>query len=135
MMNHECDALARHLVGRPCPQDVAERYARAVMDPDLRFSAGEQAAWSAACRLRPLLACLDAGVALWDRDGAVRQRLLVMFALLETTPDNADRFLFSRRGLAGHARTFGHCVLLPLVVLLGTPLGIACRVASGRGRR
>jgi len=133
-MNRECDALARHLVGRPCPDDVAARYERAVRDLDLRLSPWEQAVWSAACRFQPLLACLDAGVALWDREGMVRRRLLVMFALLEATPDHADRFLFAPRGFVAHARTVGRCFLAPFAMVLGTPLGVVCRCAPGRGR-
>jgi len=133
-MNRECDALALHLVGRRCPGEVAERYVRAASDLGLRLSRGEQAIWNAACRSRVVLACLDAGVALWDREGMARRRLLVMFALLEASPDNADRFLFAPRGLTDHARTLARCLLFPFAVLAGTPLGIACRLASRRRR-
>jgi len=123
----ECDALARHLVGRTCPPEVVARYERAVVDLDLHLSGAAQLAWGAACAFPPLLAALDAGVALWDRNGAVRRRLLVMFSLLEAHPDNADRFLFRPRGAAAHASTVARCLLAPLAMLFGTPIAIACR--------
>jgi hypothetical protein len=126
----ECDALARHFVGRTCPSEVVARYERAVADLDLRLSGAARLAWDAACAFPPLLAALDAGVALWDRNGVVRRRMLVMFSLLEAHPDNADRFLFRPRGVAEHARTLVHCLLAPLAMLFGTPLAIACRVAA-----
>jgi len=126
----ECDALARHLVGRACPPDLVARYERAVADLDLRLSGAAQLAWDAACAFPPLLAALDAGVALWDRNGTVRRRLLVMFSLLEAHPDNADRFLFRPRSLAERTRTLLRCLLAPFAMLFGTPLAIACRVAA-----
>lgn len=130
----ECDAISRHLIGRPCPPAVAERYARGVRDLDLSLSPSEALAWSVGCRFPPALACLDAGVAIWDREGAVRRRLLLMFALLESTPEHADRFLFRPRGVGMHARTLARCAVAPLAMLVGTPFGLACRTGSRRKR-
>lgn len=129
--NRECDALARYLVGRPCPADVADRYMRAVNELNLAFSPVEAAIWNTACALGPLLACLDAGVALWNRNGAIRRRLLVMFALLEATPENTDRFLFSPRGVVAHVGTLIGLLLAPIAMLIGTPLAVVC-LAFGR---
>ena len=126
--NRECDALARYLVGRPCPADVAERYTRAVDELDLTLSPLESAIWNAACAFRPILACLDAGVALWNKNGVIRRRLLVMFALLEASPANTDRFLFSRRSVVAHVGTLVRLLLAPLAMLFGTPLGVLCLV-------
>jgi len=129
--NRECDALARYLVGRPCPAGVADRYTRAVNQLDLALSPVESAIWNAACAFRPMLASLDAGVALWDRHGAIRRRLLVMFALLEATPENTDRFLFAPRGVVAHAGSLLRLLLAPLAMLVGTPLAVLC-LAFGR---
>ncbi len=130
--HRECDALARYLVGRPCPADVGERYLRATDEMGLRLAPLESALWGAALRFRPLLACLDAGVALWHRDGHVRRRLLVMFALLEASPANTDRFLFAPRGAGAHTLTLLRCAMAPVAIVLGTPLGILCLVAGNR---
>lgn len=130
--NRECDALARYLVGRPCPADVAERYLRATDEMDLRLAPLENMLWRASLRLRPLLACLDAGVALWNRDGNIRRRLLVMFALLEASTANTDRFLFSRRNLGAHAGSLIRVLLSPFAMLLGTPLALMCLVVGRR---
>ena len=126
----ECDALARHFVGRPCPPDVAARYERAVDESGLHLSGAARLAWNAACVFPPFLAALDAGVALWDRHGTVRRRLLVMFSLLEAHPDNADRFLFRPRGVLAHGRTLVNCALAPFAMLVGTPMAIMCRVSA-----
>jgi len=131
--NRECEALARYLVGRPCPVDVVDRYTRAVDELNLAFSPVESAIWSTACAFRPLLACLDAGVALWNRNGAIRRRLLVMFALLEATPENTDRFLFSPRGVVAHVGTLLGLLLAPIAMLIGTPLAVLC-LLGGRGK-
>jgi nucleoside-diphosphate-sugar epimerase len=128
----ECEALSRYFVGRACPADVAERYARAVRDLGLQLSPVQQLMWNAACRIQPLLSALDAGVALWDRHGVVRKRLLVMFVLLEATPQNVDRFLFVPRGAGGHARTLLRCLMAPFAILAGTPLGLASRLTGAK---
>jgi len=133
--NRECNALARYLVGRPCPADVAERYLRAVDELDLRLAPFGNVLWRASCGFRPLLACLDAGVALWHRDGNIRRRLLVMFALLEASPANTDRFLFAPRSAATHAGALLRFLLAPVAMVLGTPLGILSLVSDGRRRR
>jgi hypothetical protein len=104
---------------------------RAVNELNLAFSPVEAAIWNTACALGPLLACLDAGVALWNRNGAIRRRLLVMFALLEATPENTDRFLFSPRGVVAHVGTLIGLLLAPIAMLIGTPLAVVC-LAFGR---
>lgn len=133
-MNRECEALAGYLVGRQCPPDVAQRYLAAVRDLGLDPTPFEGRLWRACLRARPLLSCLDAGVALCHKDGAVRKRLLVMFALLETAPETADRFLFVRATPLRVARMFARAVVAPLALVGGIPLGLACRVASRRTR-
>jgi hypothetical protein len=110
---------------------VADRYTRAVDELDLGLAPVERVVWNAACAFPPLLACLDAGVALWNRDGAVRRRLLVMFALLEASPANADRFLFSRRSMSAHAGALLRFLVAPLAMVLGTPLALLCRAGGG----
>ncbi|HET6348504.1 MAG TPA: hypothetical protein VFH88_05405 [Candidatus Krumholzibacteria bacterium] len=111
---------------------MAARYQRAVTDLNLHLHGAAQLTWNAACAFVPLLAALDAGVALWDRNGVVRRRLLVMFSLLEAHPENADRFLFRPRRAWAHVRTLTRCVLAPFAMLVGTPLAIACRLSGGK---
>ena len=128
--NRECDALSRYLVGRPCPADVAARYMRAVDDLHLRLTSTERVIWNMSCGFRPLLACLDAGVALWNRNGMIRRRLLVMFALLEASPANADRFLFSGRNVGAHLASLLRFLLAPIAMLVGTPIALMCRLGG-----
>jgi hypothetical protein len=110
---------------------VAARYTRAVDELDLRLSPIESAVWNMSCSFPPLLACLDAGVALWNKNGMIRRRLLVMFALLEASPANADRFLFSGRNVVAHTGALLRFLLAPIAMLLGAPLAVLC-LLSGR---
>jgi hypothetical protein len=128
--NRECDALSRHLVGRPCPADVADRYLRAIRELDLRLTPVESVIWNVSCGFGPLLACLDAGVALWNRHGTIRHRLLVMFALLEASTANTDRFLFSPRSVAAHAGSLIRFLVAPVAMIVGTPLAVLCLVGG-----
>jgi hypothetical protein len=131
-VSRQCDALARYLVGRRCPPDVAERYLAAVDRLPQNPSPFEEQLWRAALRVPPLLACLDAGVSLCDRSGSIRTRLLVMFALLEACPETADRFLFAGVTRLDLARTLVRALLAPFALVLGLPIGLACRAASRR---
>ncbi len=129
-MSRECDALAVHLTGRPCPPPVAQRYEAALRDLGLDLSPGERSLWNACVRWQPLLACLDAGVALWHRNGAIRRRLLVMFALLEACPEDADLFLFSRPTVLASVSVVWHGMVAVAAAIAGTPLGLLSRAAA-----
>lgn len=94
MVDEEAAIFARYLVRAAAPADVAERYrdavARLFPDPD----GPRDRALLAFVRRHPWsVGCLDAAAALVARDSRLRQRLLVMAALLETTPEGAAEFL------------------------------------------
>lgn len=94
MVDEEAAIFARYLVRAAAPAAVAERYrdavARLFPDPD----GPRDRALLAFVRRHPWsVGCLDAAAALVARDSRLRQRLLVMAALLETTPEGAAEFL------------------------------------------
>jgi hypothetical protein len=94
MVDEEAAIFARYLVRSAPPTDVVVRYREAVRR---LFPEGDGA------RDRALLAfvgrhpwsvgCLDAAAAFVAPGSRLRQRILVMAALLETTPDGAAEFL------------------------------------------
>lgn len=90
----EARVFARYLVGRtPAPVHVA-RYVAAsrTLFPDPL--AAEDAAVLAWVRGHPWsLGALDAAAGLLRPGGALRNRVLLMAAVLETTPEFADHFL------------------------------------------
>ncbi|HET6463034.1 MAG TPA: hypothetical protein VFH33_04470, partial [Candidatus Krumholzibacteria bacterium] len=58
--------------------------------------------------------------------------LLVMFALLEASTANTDRFLFSRRNMGANAASLFRVLLAPFAMLFGTPLAVLCLVFGRR---
>ena len=127
MVDEEAAIFARYLVRDAAPADVAERYrdavARLFPDPD----GPRDRALLAFVRRHPWsVGCLDAAAALVARDSRLRQRLLVMAALLETTPEGAAEFLprepgwgtlalrLPLIGLGAAARALVGLVLLPI---------------------
>jgi hypothetical protein len=94
MVDEEAAIFARYLVRSAAPPDVAARYREAVRrlfpDPD---GARDRALLAFVRRHPWSIGCLDAAAALLAPGCRLRQRLLVMAALLETTPDGAAEFL------------------------------------------
>ncbi|MDK2973185.1 MAG: hypothetical protein PWP23_2940 [Candidatus Sumerlaeota bacterium] len=90
--DREFALLARYLIGSVPPARFRARY-----ESGCRALFGDPAAHSAALRLalrRPaLLPLLDAGCALRRREDPLRQRLLLLTAILEASPEYADVFL------------------------------------------
>jgi hypothetical protein len=119
--------LARYLVSRKPPAELVARYARAhrVLFPQPASEADE--ALVAFVRRHPwALPLLDAACA-WLRPGArLRDKIVVMAALLETTPEFADEFLprtagpvalvarLAGLGLLAAARALAGALLLPI---------------------
>jgi hypothetical protein len=104
MVEEEAAIFAQYLVRGAAPADVVERYrdavARLFPDPE----GPRDRALLAFVRRHPWsVGCLDAAAALVARDSRLRQRLLVMAALLETTPEGAGEFLPREPGLGALA--------------------------------
>jgi NADH dehydrogenase len=92
----ECGLLCRYLVGCEPTPDLIERYRTAVR---LKLIEGEleNADWRWAQRHPRCIPYLDAAAALTRRPSALRARLYLMAALLESVPAHAERFLPRRR--------------------------------------
>lgn len=88
--------LARYLIGSVPPARFRARYqsgCRALFGDPAPHSAPQSAALRLALRRPVLLPLLDAGCALRRREDPLRQRLLLLTAILEASPEYADVFL------------------------------------------
>ncbi|HWP66228.1 MAG TPA: hypothetical protein VNO26_09970 [Candidatus Limnocylindria bacterium] len=94
MVDEEAAIFARYLVGRAAPPAVVARYrdatARLFPEPP---SPRDRALLAFVVRHPWSAGGLDAAAALVAPTSQLRQRLLLMAALLETTPEGADEFL------------------------------------------
>jgi hypothetical protein len=94
MVDEEAAIFARYLVRRSPPADVVARYREAVQRLSLEGAGARDRALLAFVGRHPWsVGCLDAAAALVAPGSRLRQRLLVMAALLETTPEGAAEFL------------------------------------------
>lgn len=122
----EADRITRRLTGVPATPEERERYAAATARIVAPLDDGSARLWELMMRRPRTFSFIDAGLALLDPTGPVRQRLLVMLAILEASPTHADLFLpqTERRAapwgfLAGAAGGAGRAAVgVPLVLIL-----------------
>ncbi|HEV1995132.1 MAG TPA: hypothetical protein VGR03_12455 [Candidatus Acidoferrum sp.] len=90
----EFNLFARYLIGQEAPDELLPRYVRA---NSILFREGcdpkETAAVAFVCRHPRTLPYMDAACGLLRPDHLLRKKLLVIMAILETTPALADHFL------------------------------------------
>jgi len=119
----EAQIFGRFLVGRAVPGDLVDRYATACgrlfpEPPDavdaMLLEFVRRYPWS--------VGPLDAATGLLRRGSRLRARLLVMSAVLETTPAFADEFL---PRTAGRGTVFGRLVVIGCAALGRVVLGVA----------
>jgi hypothetical protein len=101
----EARMFGRYLIGREPAEALVERYCRA----NATLFAGEaDDALLAFARAHPWsLAMLDAGAGLSQGQSILRKKLLVMTAIVETTPELVDRFEQRAASLPGLAWRVG----------------------------
>ena len=137
---NECDAaslsseallLSRHLLGCSAAPELASRYARAcrVSIPDA--SDADVRLLSVALRFPILLGPIDTAAALMRPQSVVRKKLLLMAAILEATPEHAERFLPRAPSLVG---LIALCAGLGLKTAVQLPIGAAIIWGSERAR-
>lgn len=128
----EARLFARYLVGREPPPALVERYVAASLQVLPPVPAAEDAAVLAFARRHPWsIGCLDAAAGLLRPGGALRSRLLLMAAILETTPDFADQFLPRQMGplaLVAYVAVTG--VVAVLQAIVGTVVHRVARRAA-----
>lgn len=120
----EARVFGRYLIGRDVEGPLVERYvaaSRTIFRDDL--IPGDAAVLEFARRHRWSIGYLDAAAGLLRPGGPLRNRILLMAAILETTPEHADEFLPRQLGplaLAVRVGVAGAAAVLR--ALLGAPM-------------
>jgi hypothetical protein len=123
-VDRECAVFTRHLLGMEADAYVTSRYRMALPAvPALKpVTAWDRALLSVARRNVVAAKCADAYAALFDRSSALRKRLVILLAILETRPPYANRIDLAPGGspLMAVAAVAGRGLLSLLALAVGT---------------
>lgn len=137
-LERECRVFTRYLAGREPTPYVIEKYRAAhAVDASYRTDSAFDGRLVAVARLHPLLAWLvDAAARFLAPRGTLRKKLVLLLAILETSPpffSSLERLEEGRRGREFAALTLRLVVFVP-GLLLGIVLVLILRVVPvGRG--
>jgi hypothetical protein len=116
-LEREAQLFTRYLVSRPVDPAIAARYA--VACERHRLTGAGDPVLAACLRFPALIGFLDAGCALHRPQHPLRRKLFVLTAILETTPDHADRFLPRGFGAGGWLALAGAAAAAALKAAVG----------------
>lgn len=104
----ECRRFSRYLIGADPPAALVARYGAAsrVLFPDAA-TPGDRALLDFADAHPWSLAFLDAAAGLFRPESLLRKKMLLMLAILETTPEYAERFEPASPGTLGAVLRLG----------------------------
>ena len=130
-LHQEAAALGRYLLGRPAPAEALERY----VEGSLRLfeGSGSREDLSIVAFIRRhswSLPPLDAACGLLRPQSLLRQKLILMLAILETMPEVASDFLPVARP---RALVVGRLLTAGLVAGLKTAVGLLLLPAARHG--
>jgi len=94
----EAQRFGQYIVGAIPSDDVLRRYEAIVRAPHIRPSKNDQATLAFVAKYPRMLGAIDAYSALFRPHSELRRRLYVMFAILEATPEYAEKFLPKNEG-------------------------------------
>lgn len=125
-LTHEAELLTKYLTGRPATAQVVDLYAKAMHNLSLPLNATESKYWDFMMRNEWSIGCIDGAMALRNPKGNIRQKIFILFAILESTTDYSDLFLPVQQdsisifnifisGARGVIRTIIGLILLPFI--------------------
>lgn len=91
----DIDRIAKYLLDATPSPTSRELYQRAVAEYCHPLQPREARLWNIAMNHPILLPYIDAGLGLTNKLGAVRERIYVAFAILETETALAEKFIYS----------------------------------------
>lgn len=89
----EAAVIGRYLIGQPIDAVSVDRYVRAIRGGAAPLDPDDGRLLERAIRHPWLLGFIDGAAALRRTQASLRRRVLLMFAILETSPRYCDRFL------------------------------------------
>ena len=89
----EASFISRYILDRPCNYELKVRYAQAIERLRIELDPEERQLWRIVNRYPSLLRLIDAGLAFLKPHGGIRRKIYTMMAILEASPEYADKFL------------------------------------------
>lgn len=100
-LDTEVDSIARYLINSPVTSNhIYELYAHSIESVP-HASKNEEKLLSIAFKHPWLIPFFDSGLVFVRPYSELRRRIYTMFALLESTPEHADKFLAKKLGFGG----------------------------------
>jgi hypothetical protein len=93
--NSEARVIANYLLGITPSTPSEQLYEEGLRELDIRIDPNNARQWNICLRHPILLPFVDAGLAMIDPHNPIRRRINLMFAILETDPGLADKFLIN----------------------------------------
>lgn len=103
----EAKIFGAYIVGAIPSQDIITRYIHIATSSPPPLTTQDKAIISFIYRHPGLLGAIDAYAAFFRPESEIRRRLFIMFAVLEATPEYADKFLPKDRGFLSFLTIFG----------------------------
>lgn len=93
ILEKEAFIITRYLINHSPSKKAVDLYIEAHQKQSIEITGKEKKRWNIAMRFPFLLQFIDAGYALRRRPSALRKKILLMFAVLESLPEYAHYFL------------------------------------------
>ena len=90
---YDCIIISRYLIRKEPPVETCNLYLRAIESGDYQLPAHHQRLWNRCMRQPWLLGFVDAHLGKYTSGHPIRQRILLVLALLESAPEHATYFL------------------------------------------
>ena len=82
------------------PEDILiERYIKSNTARQLEFEHDDISLWSFIEKYPHTIGLVDSGLALSNPDSVIRQKIILMLAIIEATPENSKNFIPQKRNL------------------------------------
>lgn len=112
--------LGLYLLGKRPDEEFVRRYCEAMaLGACGRMNSWDERLWRIGLRSPRSMKLIDSGLAMHSPFSPVRQRLLLMLAILEASPANSDQFLPKKYGKLDFIKLAGVVFRMTLAAVLG----------------
>lgn len=99
-LKQEARIITNYLVGKPCTEELIQRYVEANIKLAIQIIPEEEKLWRNALRGAYWMSFIDSGLALVRPKSQIRRKIFVMLAILEASVEYCDDFLPHTRNKA-----------------------------------